>query len=210
MGNNKETTGMPVEGLPIEFTWKTNKWKDIFDKQIELLKSDIKRALVADKFIIYLSCPISSRGGSFDYTNVEIAYHTERRLLNKWGENVWILNPARYQLESKEGTGLIMGHAEELGISEEELKELLKPENHAKGGDYMRMWTKVLAEDDAQGDLKNTGQNFGAYYFLSPTDVYDYFSKGGEKCLKATHKLIDLKSFCKSKIEDKMGKYIKK
>ena len=40
--------------------------------------------------------------------------------------------------------------------------------------------------------------------------MVDYFSKGGEKGLQVIHKLIDFKSFCKGKIEDKMGKYIKK
>ena len=177
--SKKVKTGRPVKNLPIAFKWKTNQWFDIFEKQIELLKNDIKRAIAADKFIIYLSCPISSRGGSYSYTNVEIAYHTERRLMNKWGEKIWVLNPTRYQLESKEGTGLIRRHAEALGISNTVLEKLLKKENHAGGGDYMRMWTKVLAEDNENSSLKNTGQNFSGYYFLSPSDVHDYFSKGG-------------------------------
>lgn len=176
---SKTETGRPVEKLPITFEWKTNDWLRIFNKQIELLREDINRAKAADKLIIYLSCPISSRGGSYSYTNVEIAYHTERRLMSKWGENVWILNPAKYQLESKEGTGLIRRHAKALGISDIVLEDLLKRKNHARGGDYMRMWTKVLAEDNFKDKLKNTGQNFDGYYFLSPFDVYNYFSKGG-------------------------------
>src|SRR5258708_3068876 len=110
-----------VPGYDIRYSWHTEYWQKIFDCQIRLIQDDILRARAADKLVIYLSCPISSRGGGFRGTNVDVAMHTERRLLEKWGERFWILNPAQYQLESKAGTGLIKRHAESLGIDFEAL-----------------------------------------------------------------------------------------
>ena len=132
----KKTTqiGCPVEGFDIQFEWKTNEWLNIFDEQIALIKSDIARARAEDRVIVYLSCPISSRGGGYSSTNVDIAKHTERRLLADWGHRFWILNPAQYQLESKEGTGLIIQHAKKLGISGAALRRLLGGRNRPEGG----------------------------------------------------------------------------
>jgi hypothetical protein len=76
--------------------------------------------------------------------SVDIAKFTERTLLHRWGEGFWILNPALYQLESKAGTGLITAHAQALGIDLDVLRSFCSP----TGGDYMRMWTTVLVEDD--------------------------------------------------------------
>jgi len=90
--------GRPVDSLPIRFEWHTGAWKRLFDKQIALIKEDINRARAQDKLVVYLSCPISSRGGGYSGTNVDIAMHTERTLLDKWGERFWILNPSRYQI----------------------------------------------------------------------------------------------------------------
>lgn len=163
--------GQLVPDFDITFEWQTNEWSKLFDAQIRLIKEDIARAQAEDRVIVYLSCPISSRGGGYARTNVDIAKHTERQLLTDWGHRFWILNPAQYQMESREGTGLIKRHARELGITEEELKALPRP----VGGDYMRMWTKVLVEDDG----RNAGYNFDAFYFLGPTDVRAFFTRGG-------------------------------
>ncbi|GAI96354.1 unnamed protein product, partial [marine sediment metagenome] len=147
------------------------------DEQISLIKADIARARAEDRVVVYLSCPISSRGGGYSVTNVDIAKHTQRRLLADWGHRFWILNPAQYQLESKEGTGLITQHAEKLKISKTELTRLQKA-HPPEGGDYMRMWTKVLVEDEEK-DSRHLGRNFDAFYFLGPSDVRDFFTSGG-------------------------------
>ena len=62
----------------------------------------------------------------------------------------------------------------------------------------MRMWTKVLVEDDCNyyfGDtnpnrkeLKNTAQHVDAFYFMGPRDMNDFFSKSGHRRL-----LLELK-----------------
>jgi hypothetical protein len=166
---NKLVTDYPVPKFPLRFSWNSGDWERIFDKQIALVKSDVLRARAENRLAIYLSCPISSRGGGWSGTNVDIARHVERTLLERWGEGFWILNPAQYQLESKAGTGLIDAHAHELNI---DLAALMK-KSLPGGGDYMRMWTKVLVEDD----VDNLGRYFDAFYFLGPRDVYSFFTQ---------------------------------
>lgn len=173
----------PIATFPMKYVWHLGPWYDIFDLQISLIRADIRRAKAEDKQVIYLSCPISSRGGGYSGTNVDVAKHVERSLLDRWGEAFWILNPAQYQLESKAGTGLINRHAEYLGLDLDRLTKAATP----SGGDYMRMWTTVLVENDAKagnrevGDhLVNTGQYFDAFYFLGPRDVQTFFLNVGD------------------------------
>src|SRR5437660_2215831 len=83
----------PIAGFPMKYIWHTGPWFDIFDQQIELIRRDIHRAKAEDKLVAYLSCPISSRGGGYSGTNVDLAKHIERVLLERWGEAFWILNP---------------------------------------------------------------------------------------------------------------------
>jgi hypothetical protein len=183
------TKGPPVEGFDIEFEWHTGPWEQIFDRQVKLIQGDVARARAEDKLIVYLSCPISSRGGGNSGANVDIAKFTERALLQRWGEGFWILNPAQYQLESKAGTGLISNHAQDLGIDLDELRRLSNPEGGNSvpgGGDYMRMWTRVLVEDQPplgseapDAALAFTGEHFDAFYFLGPRDVQAFFAHDG-------------------------------
>jgi hypothetical protein len=182
-------TGEPVPGFPIRYEWHTGPWKDIFDLQIELIENDIRRARVDDKLVVYLSCPISARGGGYSGANVDIAKFTERTLLQKWGERFWVLNPAQYQLESKAGAGLMEQHAKRLGIDLDDLRRRSNPAGRPRapgGGDYMRMWTRVLVEnDEAYGfelrdlSLINTGQHFDAFYFQGPRDTHAFFVQDG-------------------------------
>jgi hypothetical protein len=170
------TTDNPVAGFPMKFSWQEGDWEKLFDEQIKLIKEDIYRARVQGKMIIYLSCPISNRGGSYSGTNVEITEYTRMRLLREWGTGFWILNPASYQMESKAGTGLMHRHALNIwgADGEKRLNELIK-NSPAADGDYMRMWTKVLVEDQEEAPRKNLGYNFDGFYFLAPTDVKAYF-----------------------------------
>jgi hypothetical protein len=168
--------GYPVANFPMQYSWQEGAWEKLFDEQIKLVKEDIYRAKVQGKMIIYLSCPISSRGGGYSGTNVEITEYTRMRLLKEWGTGFWILNPASYQMESKAGTGLMHRHAEKIwGEDGEKNLKALADKSPAADGDYMRMWTKVLVEDDEEGVRKNLGYNFDGFYFLGPTDVKSYF-----------------------------------
>jgi hypothetical protein len=152
-------------------------WKRIFDAQTALIKEDVARARAEGRLVVYLSCPISSRGGGWSGTNVDIARHVERSLLERWGEGFFVLNPAQYQLESKAGTGLIVHHAKQLNIN----LEMLLRKSTPGGGDYLRMWTRVLVEDS----VGNLGRNFDAFYFLGPRDVFSFFTQGGALTMTA-------------------------
>jgi hypothetical protein len=166
----------PVSSFPMKYSWQEGDWEKLFDEQIKLIKEDIYRAKVQGRLVIYLSCPISSRGGGYSGTNVEITEFTRMRLLKEWGTGFWILNPASYQMESKAGTGLMHRHALNIWGAEGEkrLNDLVKM-SPAADGDYMRMWTKVLVEDNEAEPRTNLGYNFDGYYFLAPTDVRTYF-----------------------------------
>jgi hypothetical protein len=178
----------PVTGFPLKFRWLTGEWEQVFDEQVKLVRTDIQRARLDGKIVVYLSCPISARGGGHSGTNVDIAKFTERRLLREWGERFWVLNPAQYQLESKEGYGLLDIHAKTLKL---DLRALLKKESPG-GGDYMRMWTKILVEDSPPSSAlpaaphRNLGLFFDAYYFLGPTDVRAFFGVDGRVSLGAS------------------------
>ena len=172
----------PIPGFPLKYRWHTGPWRQIFDEQIKLIQDDITHAKAEDKLLVYLSCPISSRGGGYSGTNVDIARRIERRLLERWGEAFWILNPAQYQLESKAGTGLMNRHAKQLNIDLARLRSLGDP----NGGDYMRMWTTVLVSNaqktgtrDVGAPYINTGQFFDAFYFIGPRDVQNFFGTDG-------------------------------
>ena len=179
--NPDKCIGRPVGDLPIEFEWYTGDWEALFDRQVQLVKADLKRAQAEGRVIVFQSCPISTAGGGHFSTNVDIAGAVERSLMAKWGERFFILNPSKYQMETKEGVGLMYQHAE--AIWRETGKRLdvdhLMKNKPPNGGDYMRMWTKVIVEDDyysgANKIIPNTGNLFDAFYFIGPTDVQEFF-----------------------------------
>lgn len=177
MSDTKTTTGEPVPGFPLKFTWHTGDWEKIFNAQCKLIKEDIARVRAEGRLVFYLSCPISSRGGGWSGTNVDIARHVERTILERWGEAFWVLNPAQYQLESKAGRGRIVEHAANLHIDLEALLASAAP----SGGDYLRMWTRVLVEDA----ISNLGYEFDAFYFLGPHDVFSFFTEHGSQTMTA-------------------------
>lgn len=192
MGTTTETgaptiTAEPVKGLGY-FTWKKGPWERIFDRQIDAIKRDLAKAHAEDRMVVYLSCPISPRGGGHSGTNVEVANFTARRLMDHWGERLFVLNPAAYQMESREGTGMILEHVRALYPNVDPLGFLdeLRAEYEPKGGDYMRMWVRVLAEDGERPDASapeessTLGGMFDAYYFLGPTDMAGFFGLGSK------------------------------
>jgi len=173
----KMQSGEPVAGFPITFEWNDGHWATIFDRQTELVIADVQRARLEGRLVVYLSVPISPRGGSFQATNVDIAMETERRLHARWGESVWVLNPARYQMESKGGYGLIEQHARAEKI---DLAALMK-RGGPTGGDYMRMWTRVLVTDGGP----NLGERFDGFYFLGPSDIAAFLNPSGNTMSRA-------------------------
>lgn len=172
-------TGHPVPGFPYRTRWQTGVWFDLFEMQVELIERDVARALAQDSVMLFLSLPLTGRGGGHYATNVEVAEHTSRRLMEDWGHRFWVLNPGRYQMESKEGTGLMHLHASRL--SEERGEEIdideLFRRSPPHGGDYMRMWTRILVEDAED----HSGRRWDVFYFLGPSDVREFFTEDGAR-----------------------------
>lgn len=171
----------PVPGFPMKFVWNPDA-VPVFDEQIALIRRELERAVAEDRVIVYLSCPISSRGGGHDRTNVEIAKFVENRLMERFGERFWVLNPARFQMESDEGESLLERHARKLRMADAEIAALKKK---IGGGDYMRMWTKVLVENRDPTVQPHVGDYFDMYYFLGPNDVSDFFRQGTSQNMTA-------------------------
>src|SRR5258708_24480143 len=94
--------------------------------QFKRMRADVRAARQAGRLVIYASTPISPRGGGVEKVNVEIAASVKARLEKAYGGGVWVLDPGVYQLPSVDGKA-------------------------PGGGDYMVMWTRVLAGEDGAG-----------------------------------------------------------
>lgn len=87
------------------------------------VRSQIEDAKKQDKYIGYLSIPVSKRGGGDFDTNIEMGKAVATRVNHLFGEKLWLLNPGAYNLGKD-----------------------------AKGGDYMAVWADVLAGFDGKGN----------------------------------------------------------
>jgi len=117
--------------------------------QVQKIRGDIQAARQAGRLVVYASTPISPRGGGVEKVNVEIAAAMKARLEKAFGTGVWVLDPGVYQLPSVEG-------------------------KTPGGGDYMVMWTRVLAGDDG------TGRDIDMAHFTGPSDMRGFFGCGGD------------------------------
>lgn len=168
-----------MPGFPYRTRWQTGLWLDLFEMQVDLIERDVARAMAQDSVMVFQSIPLTGRGGGHYATNVEVAEHLARRLMEEWGHRFWVLNPARYQLESKEGTGLMHLHASRLSQErgeEIDVDELFR-RSPPHGGDYMRMWTRILVEDSEDF----SGRRWDVLYFVGPSDVRTFFTEDGAR-----------------------------
>lgn len=112
------------------------------------------------KFVCYISVPISPTGGGDFRTNNEIAGFVENKVLALFGEDLWVLNPAKYNLPKSAG-----------------------------GGDYMAIWSDILA------GINGEGEDLDMVYFIGPNDVWNYFD------ISHTDRIVTLKNWLKKKAE---------
>ena len=117
--------------------------------QLQRIRGDVRAARDGGRLVIYASTPISARGGGVEKINVEIAAAVKARLEKTYGAGVWVLDPGAYQLASVDGRA-------------------------PGGGDYMVMWTRVLAGDDG------AGRDIDMAHFTGPTDMRAYFGCGAD------------------------------
>lgn len=110
------------------------------EKLIDQVRAEIASKLAAGYFVGYLSVPVSSKSGGDVRTNTDMAAKITECVQREFGPQLWLLNPAAYNLP---GT--------------------------ASGGDYMAVWSDVLA--GAEG----AGTDFDVAYFVGPSDVWKFF-----------------------------------
>ncbi len=110
---------------------------------IDTVRSEIANQRAAGRYIGYMSVPVSSKSGGDFQTNTNMAAHVAARIETLFGQRLWILNPAAYDLPKT-----------------------------AQGGDYMAVWSDVLAGADG------SGLDFDMAYFVGPNDVWEFFGVG--------------------------------
>jgi hypothetical protein len=89
---------------------------------IDKVRDQIAKNRAAGSFIGYVSVPVSSKSGGDFKTNTDIAEHVTQRVQREFGNRLWLLNPAAYNLPT-----------------------------NATGGDYMAVWADILAGVDGSG-----------------------------------------------------------
>lgn len=122
-------------------------WNDAITATVNSTRDAIREEKEAGKLICYVSTPLSSRGGGHRPTNVDISRYIKRRVEARFGgKHLWALAP---------------------GVIENELPII--DGNFAGGGEYLYMWTQILAGEDG------SGSDFDMVYFVGPSDMHAYF-----------------------------------
>jgi len=121
------------------------RFEHAMQERIDQARRDLRAQRKAGRATAYLSVPISSRGGGWERTNLEISAFTKQRLEARSGGTIWYLNPGEYQIVQVDG-------------------------KEPDGGEFLWMWTEILAGEDG------LGKDFDMVYFLGPTDVAAFFA----------------------------------
>jgi hypothetical protein len=117
----------------------------VIDSAVQTLRSQV-RTQSAGKLIVYLSVPLTSRGGGYRPLNVEISDFLKSRIEARFQNRVWVLAPGKAESELPAVNG-----------------------KNAQGGEYMYMWTKVLAGDDGYG------RDFNLLFAAGPSEIRSFF-----------------------------------
>jgi hypothetical protein len=118
------------------------------DEVTSALRSTLKAERSQGKLICYLSIPLSSAGGGYRPINGEVAEHVKNSLQEEFGaDKFFVLAP---------------------GLAESSLRAVggVQP----GGGEYMYLWTNVLAGEDG------LGSDFDVVYFAGRSDFFRYFA----------------------------------
>ena len=121
----------------------------VVDALTQKLRQETRAARQAGRLVIYMSTPISPRGGGVEKVNLEIAAAVKARLEKAYGHGAFILDPGANQMPN-------------IGT------------RSPGGGDYMVMFTRLLAGDDG------AGRDFDMAHFTGPSDMRAFFGCGGD------------------------------
>jgi hypothetical protein len=121
----------------------------VVDTYVQKLRQDVGAARQAGRLVIYMSTPISPRGGGVEKVNIQVGAFVKTRIEKTYGPGAWVLDPGVYQMPN-------------VG------------DKSPGGGDYMVMFTRVLAGDDG------AGRDFDMAHFTGPTDMRAFFGCAGD------------------------------
>jgi hypothetical protein len=113
---------------------------------VRKLQAEIDRQKNSGKLIAYISIPLSARGGGYRPLNVEISSFVKNQLEAQYGGELWALAPGQVENELPTVNG-----------------------KHAAGGEYLYMWTQVLAGEDGMG------RSFDLVWATGPNDLQPFF-----------------------------------
>ena len=131
-------------------------FEPVLNETIERLRALISEQRGQGKLIGFVSIPLSTRGGGYRDINTEVSEQIKNKLEKRFGaDHFWALAPGLVESSLPRVNGMSAG-----------------------GGEYMYMWTEVLA--GPQG----LGEQFDLIYFSGPSDFADYFGFDGTNDLE--------------------------
>ncbi len=135
----------------------------VLEDKIVSLRNQIRAERGKGKFIAYISVPLTGRGGGHQETNNDISRFTKLQLEAMYGsDRLWALSPGQVESTIPSVDGL-----------------------NAGGGEYMYMWTQVLAGEDG------LGRDFDMVYFVGPKDMLAFFNLGRGAILESLDRYVD-------------------
>ena len=139
---------------------------------VQNLRSQVRAQTRDDKLVAYLSVPLTARGGGYRPLNVEISEFLKSRWRLDFKALVWVLAPGKAESELPQVSG-----------------------KSAQGGEYMFMWTQVLAGDDGYG------RDFNLLFAAGPSDIRAFFG-ASEDIMASLERYIDLRAKADSDFRD--------
>lgn len=123
-------------------------------------RSEVQNLRATSTIVTYISTPLSPRGGGYRPINAEISAFVKRRLEQMYGPRYAALSPTEQRRDLPDVDGRPAG-----------------------GGEYLYMWSLILAGDDG------LGRDFDVVYFVGPADVAAYFGLGDRYRLEQLYQL---------------------
>jgi len=141
---------------------------------VQNLRSQL-RTEGANKLVVYLSVPLTARGGGYRPLNVEISEFLKSRIESRFQGRAWALAPGKAESELPQVNG-----------------------KSAQGGEYMYMWTQVLAGDDG------FGKDFNLLFAAGPSEIRAFFG-APDDTMASLQRYIDLRAKGDSDFRDNIA-----
>jgi hypothetical protein len=137
-------------------------FEQVIEDAISGLRGSLKKQKEAGKFIAYISIPLSNRGGGYVEVNRQVSEFVKKKLEKLFGPRFYALAPGTVEAKLANVDG-----------------------KKAEGGEYMYMWTEVLA------GAKGMAEDFDLVYFVGPNDFASFFKVRGSNVLGALEKYMN-------------------